>query len=344
MQSGYFAALLREIRAFSEKRESKLTADTVYIGGGTPSCVETKHISDLLREIFLSFNIANDAEITIECNPGTVTAKSLSEFRRAGINRLSVGLQSTDDKMLSYLGRIHTLRDFGECLRLARSAGFDNISADLMYGLPDQTLGHWKKTLETAAAFDTEHLSCYSLKIEEGTPFFAHGVTPPDDDTVADMYEYCTEFLKAHGYDRYEISNFAKHGFESRHNLKYWHCDDFIGFGAGAYSCMENSRFSNIRGINDYISAIAASSSAVCDSVPLSDFDKISEFVFLGLRCRDGISVSEFSARFHCDIFGIYAEPIEKYSKLGFLVFRDGRLRLSDEAFFVSNAILADFV
>ena len=338
----YFGALIREIRTFSRTRW--LSADTVYLGGGTPSCVDTKYIAAVLDEIFSDFNIMKESEISMECNPGTVTGRELSALRGAGINRLSIGLQSTDDKMLAALGRIHSLRDFEDCFSAARGAGFDNISADLMYGLPNQTAEHWHKTLERAAAFGTEHLSCYSLKIEEGTPFYSMGVTVPDDDTVADMYAECVEFLGKCGYARYEISNFAKSGFESRHNLKYWRCDDFIGFGAGAYSCMNGSRFSNIRNVDGYIRSVNSKGNAVENTSALEKSDRMSEFVFLGLRCEKGIDVREFARRFGCDIFDVYREPLEKYIRLGFIERDDPTLRLSHDAFFVSNTILADFV
>lgn len=338
----YFSALIREIRTFSRAR--RLNADTVYLGGGTPSCVDTKYIAAVLDEIFSDFNIKKKSEISMECNPGTVTGRELSALRGAGINRLSIGLQSTDDKMLAALGRIHSLRDFEDCFSAARGAGFDNISADLMYGLPNQTAEHWRRTLERAAAFGAEHLSCYSLKIEEGTPFYTMGVTVPDDDTVADMYAECVEFLGKCGYARYEISNFAKSGFESRHNLKYWRCDDFIGFGAGAYSCMNGSRFSNIRNVDGYIRSVNSKGNAVENTSALEKSDRMSEFVFLGLRCEKGIDVREFARRFGCDIFDVYREPLEKYIRLGFIERDDPTLRLSHDAFFVSNTILADFV
>lgn len=342
MFDAYFDALIREIRTFSRTR--RLNADTVYLGGGTPSCVDTKYIAAVLDEIFSSFNIMKESEISMECNPGTVTGSGLSALRGAGINRLSIGLQSTDDKMLAALGRIHSLRDFEDCFSAARGAGFDNISADLMYGLPNQTAEHWRRTLERAAAFGAEHLSCYSLKIEEGTPFYSMGVAVPDDDTVADMYAECVEFLGKCGYARYEISNFAKSGFESRHNLKYWRCDDFIGFGAGAYSCINGSRFSNIRNVDGYIRSVNSKGNAVENTSALEKSDRMSEFVFLGLRCEKGIDVREFARRFGCDIFDVYREPLEKYIRLGFIIHDDPALRLSHDAFFVSNTILADFV
>lgn len=338
----YFSALNKEIELWKDKKSALI--DTVYIGGGTPTSVNTEHICDVMKKVFSSYKILPGAEITVECNPGTIGYDGLKALRESGINRLSIGLQSTDDKMLKTLGRIHTFADFKRCFEDARHAGFDNISLDLMYGLPGQTMEIWEKTLEDAMQFDCEHISCYSLKVEEGTPFAEMELNLPDDDTVADMYEECVRFLEQKGYGRYEISNFAKPDYESKHNLKYWKCDDFIGFGAGAYSCIGNERFSNCCPIGEYINNIEEKETAVCDRIPLTKLNKMSEFVFLGLRCTKGISAEEFENRFGYSIYDIYGEIIEKYIKMGFLICEKNRIRFADKAFFVSNTILAEFV
>ena len=341
--SPYFCALNREIDITSAKYND-INADTVYFGGGTPTLAGSTHIVPTLKKIFSSYNICSDAEITAECNPGTVDFEELKRLRDGGINRLSIGLQSVSDSELKKLGRIHTYADFLECLNNARRAGFDNVSIDLMYGLPDQTTEGWHQTLHTAAKLGCEHISCYSLKIEEGTPFSTQKLNLPDDDTVADMYEDCVGILKEYGYERYEISNFAKCGKYSRHNLKYWRCDDFLGIGAGAFSCMCGERFSNAVCVDDYIKRIKFAQSAVVDTNTLSETDKIEEFVFLGLRCSRGISISEFKSRFGKNIFDIYGDVIRKYQTQGFLILSGDRLRFSDKAFFVSNTILSDFI
>lgn len=335
----YFSALNREI-----EQSGRLNADTVYIGGGTPTCVDVRHIIGVMENVFSSYNISEDTEITIECNPATIDYDGLKVLRECKINRLSIGLQSTDNILLKKLGRIHSFDDFKKCFSDARRAGFENISLDLMYGLPQQGMEQWKKTLKEASDFDCEHISCYSLKVEEGTPFAKMNLQLPDDDTVADMYEECVDFLDKCGYKRYEISNFAKKGRESRHNIKYWRCDDFLGLGAGAYSCMDGKRFSNCCPITDYIKAIEQNKTAITETITLSDEDKMSEFVFLGLRCRDGISIKEFELRFGQNIFDVYGMVLEKYIKLGFLVYNKERIYFSDKAFFVSNTILAEFV
>ena len=341
MIAPYFSALSEEIRNCGEKCE--ICADTVYIGGGTPTCVDTDYLCGLMKNIFSSYKICDGSEITSECNPKTADEEKLRMMRRSGINRLSIGLQSTDDAMLRTLGRIHTFSDFLDCFRSARRAGFENISLDLMYGLPNQTISGWRETLLRAAELGAEHISCYALKLEDGTPLAAANPPVPDDDTVADMYDMCCEILARFGYERYEISNFAKIGAQSRHNLKYWRCDDFLGLGAGAFSCMNGARFSNEPCVSEYIKLIQNRGSAVRERSELTPFDLMSEFVFLGLRCADGISRREFSRRFGRDLSEVFGQQIKKYETGGFLISEGDRLRFSDKAFFVSNTILADF-
>lgn len=338
----YFSALLTELEGASKKYH--VPVDTIYFGGGTPTFVDTRYICSALEKIKELFEQCSNCEISIECNPGTIDFDGLRTLKEEGFNRLSIGLQSADNGCLKTLGRIHTVEDFAECFRNARRAGFENISLDLMYGLPNQTMGDWERTLECAVEFGTEHISCYSLKVEEGTPFSRMNLTLPDDDTVADMYEKAVEYLGKEGYARYEISNFAKKGYESRHNLKYWQCDDFVGLGAGAFSCVRGERFSNETDICKYIEKIDNSGMAEVDRQMLSDFDKISEFVFLGLRLNGGIEELEFKRRFNLNIDEVFGEQIAKYTKMGFLARKDGKICFSDRGFFVSNTILADFV
>ncbi len=338
----YFSALIKEIELAAKRSRRKI--DTIYFGGGTPTLIDPEYIRRALVKIVELFEQCSNCEITAECNPGTIWLEGLKKLRNAGVNRLSIGLQSADNGCLKALGRIHSFEDFAECFRNARMAGFENISIDLMYGLPNQTMKEWLHTLRCAVEFGAEHISCYSLKIEEETPFAQRELRLPDDDTVADMYEAAVDFLKNKGYERYEISNFAKQGFESRHNLKYWRCDDFFGFGAGAFSCAEGRRFSNAAKIEEYIKSIETSGCARVSKEALSDFDKMSEFVFLGLRLKAGISEKEFRKRYKLNIDEIFGEQIEKYTRMGFLVREEGNIRFSDRGFFVSNTILADFV
>ncbi len=339
--SPYFFALNEEI-SMASLNESVI--DTIYFGGGTPTCVDLTLIEKTLKHIFSEFNISDNAEITIECNPGTIDLAGLRLLKECGFNRLSIGLQSTNNALLKILGRIHTVQDFEECLKSARLVGFDNISLDLMYGLPNQTLSAWNETLTTALSYDVQHISCYALKIEEGTPFASKKLVLPDDDEIADMYNSCVEKLKASGYNRYEISNFAKSNYQSRHNLKYWRCEDFRGFGAGAFSCVENKRFSNETCVATYIEKINNKQTVVTFNHNQTENDLLSEFVFLGLRCADGISVEDFNSRFKKDIFDVFEKPLKKYISMGFLKYENGKIFFTDKSFFVSNTILSDFV
>lgn len=338
----YFSALLSEIEAVAEKYP--LPVDTIYFGGGTPTFVDTAYVCTALERIKELFEQCSNCEISIECNPGTIGYEGLKKLCEYGFNRLSIGLQSADNRCLKKLGRIHTFEDFSECFKNARKAGFENISLDLMYGLPGQTFADWENTLKSAVEFGTEHISCYSLKVEEGTPFSTMDLDLPDDDAVADMYEMAVSLLNKWGYERYEISNFSKKGRESQHNLKYWLCNDFVGLGAGAFSCIGGVRFSNALDIGEYIECMKKESCAIESKEALSDFDKMSEFVFLGLRLKEGISEAEFAKRFNLNIDEVFGEQIEKYQGMGFLIREKGFIRFSNKGFFVSNTILSDFV
>ncbi len=339
----YFCALEREIEVWSKKLSGK-KFDTIYFGGGTPSYAGSSFLCGMIASLKKNFDIEENAEVTIECNPGTIGFEGFLSLKKGGANRLSIGLQSTDNRMLRKLGRIHTAEDFEACFDEARHAGFDNISLDLMYGLPDMTMEDWERTLEKALSFDAEHISVYALKVEDGTPFSKMRLALPNDDLTADMYEKAVSVFREAGYKRYEISNFAKSGFESRHNQKYWRLDDFLGLGAGAYSCIDGVRFSNEADISAYIGKVSLGGVAICEETPIPLTEQMSEFVFLGLRCEDGISFAEFEKRFGRTIMDVFGEPIKKYVDYGFLILEGDNLRFSDKGFFVSNQILADFV
>ncbi len=343
MIAQYFCALNQEIKAWGEKLKDR-TFDTIYFGGGTPSYVGAELLSQVISGIYASFDVSEDCEIIVECNPGTIDTDGLKKLKIAGVNRLSIGLQSACDNTLRALGRIHSVGDFEKCFEEARQAGFENISLDLMYGLPNMTMESWEKTIDRAAGFGAEHISAYALKIEEGTPFSKMNLTLPDEDACADMYELLVEKLRKSGYARYEISNFSKPGKESKHNQKYWELTDFLGLGAGAYSCLNNVRFSNFERIETYIEKISENGFAVAERTPIATDEQMSEFVFLGLRCENGISFSEFKNKFGKNLEEVFGEQIKKYSDWGFFAIDGDRLRFSDKGFFVSNTILADFV
>lgn len=323
--------------------------DTVYIGGGTPTSVDDGIITDILNAVGKNFTVSENAEITSECNPGTADEKKLKNLRLGGVNRLSIGCQSADDNMLKTLGRIHTFRDFEICMRDARRAGFENISADLMFGLPEMSLDSWKDTMKKVTDFGPEHISAYCLKVEPGTPFFelqkAGKLRLPDDEESREMYDAAVDFLRERGYERYEISNFAKPGFESKHNLIYWTMGEYLGFGAGASSFAEGKRFSNPPNISDYMSYAASGGNLFADTEAESEADLESEFMFLGLRLDRGVSPKEFEQRFGKDMFEVFSEPLRKHLKdTKALIPQGGRIKISPEYTYVSNAIMSDFV
>lgn len=339
----YFSALFKDISRYG-KEYGHHFFDTVYFGGGTPSFAGAENIAKTIRVLRENFNISDDAEITVECNPGTIDYEGFCALKSAGVNRISLGFQAADDKMLKTLGRIHTVADAKSAVLDAQRAGIENISLDLMYGLPDMVLDDAEKWVDYMTALNPAHISTYALKVEEGTPFASMDLNLPDDDLCADMYEKIVEVLQKKGFNRYEISNFAKTGCESRHNLKYWNYADYLGFGAGAHSFMDGKRFSNECSLEKFIDLAENGDSTIADAVELDTADQMSEFMFLGLRTTGGVSMAEFEKRFGKSVKEIFGEPIKKHLENGFLVEKDGRLSLSPKGFFVSNAILCDFV
>ncbi len=336
----YIDALCREIE------ETKIggEVDTIYFGGGTPTILNPLQLVKILDTVRGRFSLTKDCEITTECNPKTMDYLGFLKLISGGFNRLSIGMQSADDSQLKVLGRIHSFDDCKRCVYDARQAGFDNLSLDLMFGLPNQDENSFVYSIKRATELEPEHISCYSLKIEEGTPFAKMDLEIADEEQSRNMYDKCVDYLGELGYLRYEISNFAKLGFESRHNCKYWLCDDFIGFGAGAYSCNLNKRYSNVKNVTEYIKRVNETQSAVEDTFPLSPEDKMSEFVYLGLRMDRGIDEDEFRKRFFIDIKDVYGGIIEKNLKRGTIIEAGGRFKIPPEFTYVSNGILADFV
>lgn len=332
----YVTAVCNEIESF---KSEDMSVDTIYFGGGTPTVLEAEQLEKILLSVYKTFDVCNDCEITTECNPATMNEDGFKILKKAGFNRVSMGVQSANDEELDFLGRIHKFSDCEKCVEDAGKAGFENISLDLMFGLPKQTTASWKKTLESAVKLEPKHLSCYGLKIEEGTPFYSMKINV-DEDVSRDMYDICEEYLIKNGYKMYEISNFAKDGFESRHNIKYWRCCDYKGFGTGAYSCLNGIRYSNISNTDLYIK----SDEKVADSETLTVFDRMSEYVFLGLRMTEGISVGEFAERFGKSIYDVFGKQIEKNLKRGTVIQKEDRLYIPNKYLYVSNAMLVDFV
>ncbi len=335
-REAYVKALCKEIEDFEA---SDNVVDTIYFGGGTPTVLKAEQLAEILSLVKKKFSVDKNCEITTECNPATMNKEGFKILKEAGFNRLSIGLQSANDEELKLLGRIHRAEDCVRCVEDAKSAGFENISLDLMFGLPYQTMEKWKHSLEAVTKLSPKHISCYGLKIEEGTPFYSMNYEI-DEDLSRDMYDYGVSYLKENGYELYEISNFAKEGYESRHNLKYWQCDDFAGFGVGAYSCVNGVRYSNTRSMDEYLSK----ADKIAERIKLIDFDAMSEYVFLGLRTRNGISEVEFQKRFGRDIYEVFGEELKKNIKRGTISKIKDRFIIPKEYLYVSNGILVDFV
>ena len=346
----YIQKVIYELRvrraSFSAARDIP-AADTIYIGGGTPSLIEASLITELLDAVYTTYDVTEDAEITIEVNPGTTDLEKIRQYRAAGINRLSVGAQSFSAETLAFLGRIHSPDDTIRCIDDARVAGFGNIGLDLIFGVPGQGLAGWEKDLEAAAAMEPAHISFYSLQIEEGTPLyedFMHGrVEAVDEIEDRRMYHAAREYLAEQGFAHYEISNSAKPGYESRHNLKYWSMRPYAGFGAGAHSYFGGRRFSNKPGLTEYMGA-KDDSEMIDQAHENSMSDNMSEFIFLGLRRTAGIELSRFSELFGKDFLELYREETERLIGRGLLELCGDALRLTALGLDLANSVFMEFV
>lgn len=393
-QEVYLRALKQEIRE-QAARYREYEVQTVFIGGGTPTAVPCENLCEVLKTVFSFYRMNPHAEISMEANPGTVTKEALLSYRKAGINRISIGLQSADDAELKLLGRIHTYRDFQQTYRWAQEAGFTNINLDIMSALPGQSVENYKKTLETVLSLKPQHISAYSLIVEEGTPFYekygqeseklqATGEKQPDlpsEEEEREMYALTEKLLAAAGYHRYEISNYALPGRECRHNLVYWRRGNYVGFGLGAASMVENVRFENIREMQEYLAEYAGMPDAepvfaevaqgdkqalsneqefslredthseneqelsIRENVhPLSPQEQMEETMFLGLRLTEGVSKAEFHRQFGVSMEQIYGEVIRKNTAKGLLIDEAGYVCLTREGMDLSNYVMAQFL
>ena len=334
----YTAALLRHLEEVAP-RAAGMQVDTVYFGGGTPSYLGTARLIRILQTVQRRYDVTRDAEITLEANPDSAGDwRALRKLRRAGFNRLSLGVQSTDDELLRRIGRVHTYEQVQQAVTAARKAKLTNLSLDLIYGLPGQTMEDWQRTLADAVALGPEHLSCYGLKLEEGTPLWQQRqtLTLPDDDAQADMYLYTVAALGEMGYEQYEISNFAKSGKESRHNLKYWRMEEYAGFGPGAHSDFGGVRYGYVRDIDSYIAGRLVLSESETDSTLARDY----EYVMLSLRTAAGIDRQTFEKRYR-QRFQPMETLFEQYEKAGLASRTEGGWRLTPKGFLVSNSIIA---
>lgn len=349
----YFLALYREAELLAELLEGNDGGlpDTVFIGGGTPSAVNENYITGLVNRI----PAAGGAEITIEANPGTLTEKKLHLYRECGINRISIGVQSFNDAELAFLGRIHSGGEAEAAVNMAGNAGFDNINIDLIFGFPGHNMSSWRKTLEKAVSLKPQHISFYSLQIEEGTrlyDMFRRDETEQiSDELNREMYHYAADFLSSAGFNRYEISNASLPGKECRHNLKYWDMSPYAGIGAGAHSFLVENRFFNPLGIDDYIKFInnnfSDESSNFFKGRELfknNQNDSMTDYIFTGMRRISGISIDDFNIRFAADFEKIYGLKIKKYIDDGFLEKSEGFLRFTKKGLDITNYILANMI
>ena len=348
----YCAALLKEMR-LDAAALPKQAYDTVFFGGGTPSILPAGAVAMLMDALHASFEIMPDAEITIEANPGTLNETKLREYRAAGINRLSMGLQSTNDALLETIGRIHRYADFVQNYECARAAGFTNISADLMYGLPGQTVKDHLDAIETLCRLGLNHISAYSLIVEEGTPLYTDvtggAESLPAEDDVYLMHRRGMEFLETLGYARYEISNYAKPGFASRHNLNYWENGVYLGLGLNSHSAMRINgswmRFANTERLSDYIiSCNQGIRPLASEPEVIPRAEEMFETVMLGLRKTEGISEAAFRLRFGKSIEDVYPEALKSLATRGCLVRDNGACRLTDEGLDFQNEALLAFL
>ena len=379
----YVNAIIKEIYLTKEGRDSKahthkLLMDnndgigqgsigkkdivtSIFIGGGTPSVIDALDIKAIIEAVRDNYNVSEAAEITIECNPGTLDMTKIEIYREAGINRISFGLQSTSNSELKLLGRIHTYEQFVENYKLARKAGFDNINIDLMSALPGQTIESYRSVLKKAISLETEHISVYSLIIEEGTRLSDNidrfpPIPSEEDDRY--MYHMTKDILAVAGYGQYEISNYAQKGYECRHNIKYWERCNYIGFGIGAASLYGEKRYTNISDIRQYMDILLGDGDDVSQNIDgeqrieairtdveeLSREDEMSEYMFLGLRKTAGIDIADFKDKFGCDISKIYDKPIKDNIASGLLVHKGNRLYLSQRGIDISNTVMSDFI
>jgi oxygen-independent coproporphyrinogen III oxidase len=343
----YVKAICTEVAAFQPPAHAGGSAfvDTIYFGGGTPSLLVANQVEQILTAVHDKFALAPKVEITMEMNPATVTPETLAAYRSLGVNRASFGVQTFDDVDLKRLGRGHNAEDARTTFRMLREAGYDNVSFDLIIGLPRQTLTDWERNLDEALTMNPEHISMYLLEIHAGTPLAeqirSERQPLPDAELAAEMYELMIDKVSAAGYEQYEISNFAKPGFESRHNSKYWTLEPVYGFGVSAHSFDGFQRYSNERDTAAYVNRIEEFSTA---EVTRERIDAASEFIFLGLRLNEGISMDQYRERFGADIREEYEKELHELNEKGLVEISEDRLKLTRTGMLFSNEVFAVFV
>src|SRR5262245_750966 len=345
----YTAAVRAEIgRADTSTEPAMWRVDTIYFGGGTPTTLTVEQISSLIEICRRKFEVAPDSEITAEANPGSVSQNYLEELRSAGVNRLSFGVQSFDDGELLMIGRTHSAEEAREAVRMARKAGFANVSIDLIAGLPEQKMETWRRNIEEAFALEPDHLSVYLLELYKDAPLL-HRINRGelraiDDELTVEMYFALTDEAERRGFERYEISNWARPGFESRHNLKYWTGAPYWAFGVSAAGYDGRRRWSNTRNIHEYLTKIESDQTALAEQIELDDDDRQSENLFLRLRLKDGVDLDEHLRRFGVNALERYRNEIERLRDAGLIVLSDNRLKISRAGTVLANEVFAAFV
>lgn len=331
----YVKALIKTIEYWSEKCR-KYVVDTVYFGGGTPSLIGGDRLVSIIKAIYSGFNVIEDAEITVECNPDSINKDLLLNLKKVNVNRLSIGIQAMQDDMLKSLSRRHTASEAKNAVKLAQKHGFSNISLDLMYALPNQTIDMLLDSLNQMLELEPTHLSCYALKVEDGTPLAKQNPVLPDDDISADMYNAICETLKNNGFKHYEISNWAKNGYYSKHNSRYWDLSEYLGIGSSAHSLFNGKRFAYSANINDFILGVRP-----IEEEQVEGFSKAHEFIMLVLRTSKGINSLDYEKKFNKP-FEHIAKALEKYIAYGLVQNINNTWTLTERGFLVSNTILSD--
>ncbi|MFC1560285.1 radical SAM family heme chaperone HemW, partial [Candidatus Margulisiibacteriota bacterium] len=340
----YIEALKSEIGYMSSLMD-KPVISTIYLGGGTPTLMDTEATQKLFDVIYSDFNVVKDAEISIESNPKTADKGKLKNLINCGVNRLSIGAQSFDNRILKKLGRIHLNHDITEIFELAREVGFRNINLDLMFAIPSQGMKDWMSSLESAISLKPEHISTYNLQIEEGTPFYEElqegTIKPPEEELEYNMYKDCITLLLSKGYRQYEISNFAKKGFECKHNITYWTMQDYIGVGAGAHSFIQGIRSNNTPDLDKYLTK---KFDEIKSDHKLSAKENMAEMVFLGLRMLEGLPLRRFLNKFKFNLLNVYSKEIEELKKEGLVTVDSKAIKLTLKGLFLANEVFKKFL
>lgn len=346
-KTDYLISIRKEMELYKEEFKSK-EFTSVFLGGGTPSILTPEELTTLMENIYSNFNIGKDAEITMECNPGTLDKAKLKAIKSLGINRLSMGLQVTQDHHLKYIGRIHTYEQFEKNYKDAIEVGINNINVDLMYSLPNQSFDEWKETLNKIINLNPSHISAYSLILEEGTKFYDMYLNKEfelnDEEVDINIYNYTIDTLCKNGYHQYEISNYSKEGYECKHNIVYWQCDNYLGLGPGASGYINNYRYSNICDIKGYNKCLEYDKRPIEEKNILSKKDEMEEFIFMGLRMNKGINLDEFYKRFNIDFKHRYNDILDKLKNLNLIIEQNNNIILTQRGREISNTVFVEFI